>query len=41
MDGVKARIVMYKGENATKGGVGKYHSQFEMGKMIIQKVGIR
>ena len=40
-DGVKARIVIYKGENATKGRVGKHHSQIEMGKMIIQKVGLR
>jgi hypothetical protein len=40
-DGVKSRIVIYKGENATKGRVGKHHSQIEMGKMIIQKVSIR
>jgi hypothetical protein len=40
-DGVKARIVIDKGENATKGRVGKHHSRIEMGKMIIQKVGIR
>jgi hypothetical protein len=39
--GVKARIVIYKGDNATKGRVGKHHSQIEMGKMIIQKVGVR
>jgi hypothetical protein len=39
-DGAKARIVIYKGENTTKGRVGKHHSQVEMGKMIIQKVGI-
>ena len=38
--GVKARIVVYKGENAIKGRVGKYHYQIEMGKMIFQKVGI-
>ena len=40
-DGAKARIVVYKGENAIKDRVGKHHSQIEMGKMIIQKVGIR
>jgi hypothetical protein len=40
-DGAKARIGIDKGENATKGRVGKHHSQIEMGKMIIQKVGIR
>jgi hypothetical protein len=40
-NGVKVRIVIYKGENTTKGRVGKHHSQIEMGKMIIQKVGIR
>jgi hypothetical protein len=40
-DGVKARIVIDKGQNATKGRVGKHHSQIEMGKMIIQNVGIR
>jgi hypothetical protein len=40
-DGAKARIVIYKGENTTKGWVGKHHSQIKMGKMIIQKVGIR
>ena len=40
-DGAKARIVIYKGENAMKGKVGKHHSQIDMGKMIIQKVGIR
>jgi hypothetical protein len=40
-DGVKARIVIYKGENATKGRVGKHHSQIEIGKITIQKVGIR
>jgi hypothetical protein len=39
-DGAKSRIVIYKGENATKGRVGKHHSQIEMGKMISQKVGI-
>jgi hypothetical protein len=39
-DGVKARIVVNKRENATKGRVGKHHSQIEMGKMIFQKVGI-
>jgi hypothetical protein len=39
--GVKARIVIYKGENAIKSMVGKHHSQIEMGNMIIQKVGIR
>jgi hypothetical protein len=36
-DGAKARIVIYKGENTTKGRVGKHHSQVEMGKMITQK----
>jgi hypothetical protein len=40
-DGAKARIVIYKGENATKGKVGKHHSEIEMGKMIFQKVSIR
>jgi hypothetical protein len=40
-DGAKTRIVIYKGENATKGRVGKHHSQIEMGKMIIQKVGLK
>jgi hypothetical protein len=40
-DGVKARIVIDQGENATKGRVGKHHSQIEMGNLIIQKVGIR
>jgi hypothetical protein len=35
--GVKARIVIYKGDNGTKGRVGKHHSQIEMGKMIIQR----
>jgi hypothetical protein len=39
--GVKARIVVYKGENAIKGRVGKYHSQIKIEKMTIQKVGIR
>jgi hypothetical protein len=39
-DGVKERIVIDKGENATKGRVGKHHSRIKMGKMIIQKVGI-
>jgi hypothetical protein len=39
--GVKTRIIVYKGENAIKGRVGKHHSQIKMGKMIIQKVGIR
>jgi hypothetical protein len=39
-DGVKARIVIDKGENATKGRVCKHHSQIEMGKMMFQKVGI-
>jgi hypothetical protein len=38
---LKARIVIYKGENATKGRVGRHHYQIEMGKMIIQNVGIR
>jgi hypothetical protein len=37
----KAKIVIYKGENAIKGRVGKHHSEIEMAKMIIQKVGIR
>jgi hypothetical protein len=36
-DGAKARIGIDKGENATKGRVGKHHSQIEMGKMIIPK----
>jgi hypothetical protein len=40
-DGAKAMIVIYKGENATKGEIGKHHSQIEMEKMIFQKVGIR
>jgi hypothetical protein len=40
-DGAKGRIGIDKGENASKGRVGKHHSQIEMGKMIIQKVGIR
>jgi hypothetical protein len=40
-DEVKARIVIYREENATKGKVGKHHSQIEMRNMIIQKVGIR
>ena len=40
-DGAKVRIVIYKGENATKGRVGKHHFEIEMGKMISQKVGIR
>jgi hypothetical protein len=40
-DGAKAMIVTDKGENATKVRIGKHHSQIEMGKMIIQKVGIR
>jgi hypothetical protein len=40
-DEAKARIGIDKGENATKGRVGKHHSQIEMGKMIIQKVDIR
>jgi hypothetical protein len=39
--GAKARIGINKGENATKGRVGKHHSQIEMGKMIFQNVGIR
>jgi hypothetical protein len=39
-DGAKARVVIDKGENATKSRVGKHHSQIEMGKMIFQKVGI-
>jgi hypothetical protein len=39
--GVKTRIVVYKGENAIKGRVGKHHFQIEMEKMIFQKVGIR
>jgi hypothetical protein len=39
--GVKARIVVYKGENAIKDRVGKHHSQIEMEKMIFQKVGIK
>jgi hypothetical protein len=29
-DGAKARIVIYNGKNATKGRVGKHHSQIEM-----------
>jgi hypothetical protein len=40
-DGAKARIVIYKKEKATKGRVGKHHSEIVMGKMIIQNVGIR
>jgi hypothetical protein len=36
----KARIVIDKGENATKGRVGKHHCQVEMEKMIFQEVGI-
>jgi hypothetical protein len=35
-----ARIVIDKGENTTKGRVGNHHSQIEMGRIIIQKVGI-
>jgi hypothetical protein len=38
---VGVRIVTGKGENASKARIGKHHSQIEMGKMIIQKVGIR
>jgi hypothetical protein len=38
---VGVRIVTGKGENASKVRIGKHHSQIEMGKMIIQKVGIR
>ena len=38
--GVEAIVVIDKGENATKGRVGKHLSQIEMGKMVFQKVGI-
>jgi hypothetical protein len=31
-DGAKARIIVYKGENATKGRVGKHHSRVDMEK---------
>jgi hypothetical protein len=34
-DGAKAMTVTDKGENATKGRVGKHHSQIKMGKMIV------
>jgi hypothetical protein len=40
-DGAKTRIGIYEGGIATKGRVGKHHSQIEMGKMIIQKVGLK
>ena len=36
-DEAKARIGIDKGENATKGKVGKHHSQIEMEKMIFQR----
>jgi hypothetical protein len=40
-DGAKARIVINKGENATKGRIGKTPFSNRDGKRIFQKVGIR